>query len=296
MELSQLKLTDKRKLICEKYGFTNSNDILSFYPFRYDEYEITPFDKFVENGQVVFEAEIISAPTTFRKGSMTISRIKVLCEDNELLVTIFNRPWIRNLHINDNVTIIGKYDGFNKVTAFNYYAKGAKEITGIIPTYSIKEGISQNEIKKLVKYTYDKCLNELYDDLPANLINSHGLISYKQAIENIHFPSDRNMLAKSISRLKYEEFLRFYVALDVLKGNNDIALKDKKIFDINLINEFINSFDYKLTSDQVKAKDEILADLSSSKIMYRLVQGDVGCGKTAVAMIGLYANYLAGDQ
>ena len=296
MELSQIKLTDKRKQICERFGFNNSNDILSFYPFRYEEYEITPYDSFVEGSQVVFEAEVISAPTTFRKGSLSISRFKVLLDDNELLITIFNRPWIRNIHINDRVTIIGKYDGFNKVTAFNYYEKDASLVTGIVPTYSIKDGISQNDIKRLIKYTYDKCINELDDNLPIDLINSHGLISYAQAIENIHYPKNKNMLAKSISRLKYEEFLRFYVALDILKGNSDTVLKDKKVFDIDKINKFINSFNYELTTDQIKAKDDILNDLASSKIMYRLIQGDVGCGKTAVSMIGLYANYLAGYQ
>ena len=296
MELKELKLTDKRKQICERFGFNNSEDILSFYPFRYDDYQITPFSDFKEGNQVVFEAEIISRPSTFRKGYMSISKFKVLCEDNELNVTIFNRPWVRNLDVNQVITIIGKYDGGNKVTALNYFEKQANEVIGIVPTYSIKEGISQNEIKKLIKYTYDKCQNELVDSIPSVLLNEHGLISYKDAIENIHFPSNKTLLSKSMARLKYEEFLRFYVALDVLKGNSGNILKSAKVFDENKINDFINSFDYELTSDQIKAKDDILNDLRSNKIMYRLVQGEVGSGKTAVAMIGLYANYLAGYQ
>lgn len=295
MELEALKLTEKRKQICERFGFNNSDDILSFYPFKYEEYEITPYSSFVEGQQVCFEAEVISAPSSFRKGRLTISRFKVLCEDNELLITIFNRPWIRGLDINNKVTIIGKYDGFNKVTAFNYYLKQAKDVTGIIPTYSIKDGINQNEMKKLIKYTYDKCKDELVDRAPKDLIEKHNLISYQQAIENIHFPTNKQLLAKAMSRLKYEEFLRFYVALDVLKGN-EIATKTKKNIDIDKINKFIESFDYDLTQDQIKAKDEILNDLSSNKIMYRLLQGEVGCGKTAVSMIGLYVNYLAGYQ
>lgn len=295
MELEALKLTEKRKQICERFGFNNSDDILSFYPFKYEEYEITPYSSFVEGQQVCFEAEVISAPSSFRKGRLTISRFKVLCEDNELLITIFNRPWIRGLDINNKVTIIGKYDGFNKVTAFNYYLKQAKDVTGIIPTYSIKDGINQNEMKKLIKYTYDKCKDELVDRVPKDFIEKHNLISYQQAIENIHFPTNKQLLAKAMSRLKYEEFLRFYVALDVLKGN-EIATKTKKNIDIDKINKFIESFDYDLTQDQIKAKDDILNDLSSNKIMYRLLQGEVGCGKTAVSMIGLYANYLAGYQ
>lgn len=295
MDIKDLILTDKRKQIVERFGFINSEDILSFYPFKYEEYEITPYVCFKEGNQVVFEAEIITSPSTFRKGRMAISKFKVLCEDNELAITIFNRPWVRNLQINQKVTIIGKYDGMNKVTAFNYYAKDAEDVTGIIPTYSIKEGITQNEIKKLIKYVYDKCANELIDTIPNDLVSEHHLISYKEAIENIHFPSNKEMLQKAMSRLKYEEFLRFYVALDVLKGDNN-QLKTPKIFDINKVNEFVETLGYELTVDQIKAKDDILNDLSSSKIMYRLIQGEVGCGKTAVAMIGMYANYLSGKQ
>ena len=295
MELKDLKLTEKRKEICQRYDFNNSDDILSFYPFKYEEYEITPYSSFKEGNQVVFEAEVISRPTIFRKGRMAISKFKVLCEDNELLITIFNRPWIRNLDINDIVTIIGKYDGANKVTALNYYEKNAQDIIGIIPTYSTKEGISQNEIKKLIKYTYDKCSNELDDNLPNDLIDEHGLICYKDAIYNIHFPTSKLLLSKAMSRLKYEEFLRFYVALDIIKGN-DNSLKKSKKFSIDKVNELISNFNYELTSDQIKAKDDILKDLASSKIMYRLLQGEVGCGKTAVAEIALYANYLAGYE
>ena len=296
MDIDSLKLTDKRKLICERLGFKNSRDILSYYPFKYEEYEITPYSSFVEGKQVVFECELLTSPSTFRKGYMSISKFSVLCEDNELLVTIFNRPWVRNLRVNDKLTIIGKYDGGNKVTAFNYYAKGADSVTGIIPTYSLKEGINQNEIKKLIKYTYDKCIDELVDTVPSELVQSHHLIDYKTAIENIHFPKSKEMLQKALSRLKYEEFLRFYVALNVIKGNSEGINKDIKKFDIDKVNEFIDTLGYELTNDQASAKDDILNDLASNKIMYRLVQGEVGCGKTAVAMIGLYANYLAGYQ
>ena len=162
MDLSSLKLTPKRKQICEKYGFTSSEDILSYYPFKYEEYVVTKYKDFVVGHQVVFEAEVVSAVSTFRKGSLSISKFKVLYEDNELLITIFNRPWIRNIKVNDYVTIIGRYDGYNKVTALNYYEKSIDEVTGIIPVYSASETISQTEIKKLIKETTE-LLNKLLE-------------------------------------------------------------------------------------------------------------------------------------
>ena len=296
MELSKLKLTDKRKMICEKLGFNNSKDILSYYPFKYENYQEVHYKDFRLGDVVCFEAELITYPSTFRYGKKSTTRFKVLYEDEELNITIFNRPWINNIKINASITIIGKYDGNNKVTALNYYDKKIDEVAGIVPFYSLKEGINQNEIKKLVELALKASINELEDDIPKEYVDEHHLISYKEAIINIHKPTNSDMLKKALARLKYEEFLRFYLALDILKGNANNVVKDKKVFDINLVNKFIDSFEYELTIDQLKAKDDILNDLASNKIMYRLVQGEVGSGKTIVSEIGLYANYLAGYQ
>ena len=296
MELSELKLTAKRKNICERLDLNNSEDILSYYPFKYDSLFRTSYSQFQVGGNVVFEAMLITYPSTYRYGKRSTTRFKVLFEDEEITVTIFNRPWIRNIEINENLTIIGKYDGNNKVTATNYYAKPIDEVEGIVPIYSLKEGISQNEIRKLIEYTYNKSFDQIEDLIPAEYKEKHHLLDYKSAIENIHNPRSEMLLKQSLSRLKYEEFLRFYIALDIMKGNSKQVFKNKKEFDLDKINEFIDSLGYQLTADQTKCKDDILNDLASEKIMYRLIQGEVGCGKTAMAMIGLYANYLAGYQ
>jgi len=296
MDLKAIKLTDKRKQICEKLDFKDSKDILSYYPFRYEYIVKTAYADFKIGEQVCFEAELISYPSTFRYGKLNSTKFKVLYDDEELSITIFNRPWIRNIKMNESITIIGKYDGNNKVTATNYYEKPIEEVEGIIPLYPSKDGISQNEIKKLINLAYENSEDELIDDIPNNLIENHHLISYKQAIKNIHNPGNTNLLKQAISRLKYEEFLRFYVALDIIKGDSNKNIKNNKKFDINKVNDFISSFPFTLTSDQIKCKDDILSDIASNRIMYRLIQGEVGSGKTAIAMIGLYANYLSGYQ
>ena len=294
MDLNELKLTPKRKEICERLNLNNSDDILSYYPFRYEEYNIVPYCEFKVGSQVCFTGELVSYPSTFRRGKLSTTRFKVLYEDEVISVTIFNRPWIRNVGVNEEITVIGKYDGNNKVTASNYYTK---DILGsIIPYYPLKEGINQNDIKKLIQSVFDKCENEIVDDVPKDLIESHGLIDKLTALKNIHNPADRKLLASAISRLKYEEFLRFYVALDVLKGSTAKNIKDKKEFSDQKIEEFISSFGFEFTIDQRKSVDDFLNDLKSEKLMYRLIQGEVGSGKTAVASVGLYANYLAGYQ
>ena len=294
MDLSELKLTPRRKEICERLELKNSDDILSYYPFRYELNEKTPYADFRAGCQVCFVGELVSYPSTFRKGRFSSTKFKILYDDEILSVTIFNRPWIKNLKMNEIVTIIGRYDGNNKVTASNYYLK---DISGtIIPIYPLKEGISQNDIRKIIAYTYEKCESQITDILPSDLKEKHQLIDYKTAIYQIHNPDSKKNLSKALSRLKYDEFLRFYTAMDILKGENQLQSKESKTFNDDKVKEFINSFEFDLTVDQKQAVDEILKDLHSSKIMYRLVQGEVGSGKTAVAMIALYANYLSGYQ
>ncbi|MBP5279858.1 MAG: ATP-dependent DNA helicase RecG, partial [Erysipelotrichaceae bacterium] len=294
MNLDELKLTDKRRQICERLGLQNSEEILNYYPFKYESYSEVHYQDFKEGSNVCFKGELISSPSTFRKGRLAMTRFKVLYEEEVLLVTIFNRPWVNNVHSNETITIIGKYMGNNKVTASNYFTKNV--IGEIIPYYPLKEGINQNEIKKLIEYTFKKCGSELLDMMPSDLKENHHLIDYKTALINIHTPSNTDLLKQSISRLKYEEFLRFYLALDILKGNTTSSVKKGKVFSDVKINELIDSLGFDLTKDQKQTVDEILNDLRSDSVMYRLIQGEVGSGKTAVAMIGLYANYLAGYQ
>ena len=295
MELAKLKLTAKRKTICDKLGLKDSDDILSYYPFRYENYQVTPICDFIEGGNVFFEAELLTYPSTFRYGRKSRTSFKVLYEDEELSVSIFNRPWLKGLDIGDKIVIAGKYDGNHKITANQYYLKSIEEIKGIIPVYPSIVGIGQHEIRKLIESVYGQLTASLEDDLPLEYIQRHRLVDYRTAISNIHFPKSEMLLKMALARLKYEEFVRFYLAMELIRDEKVTAKKGKS-FDERKLSSFIDNIGFTLTDDQKKATREILADIKSSRIMYRLLQGEVGSGKTAVAMIAFYANYLAGYQ
>ena len=123
MDLEKLKLTEKRREICERLDLNDSMDIISYYPFRYDEYNKVAYKDFKVGNQVCFSGELVTYPSTFRKGKLSTTRFKVLYDDEIISVTIFNRPWIKNVGMNEEITVIGKYDGNNRVTASNYYTK-----------------------------------------------------------------------------------------------------------------------------------------------------------------------------
>ena len=296
MEITKLKLTEKRKQILDSLNLKTIQNILEYYPYRYEYNKRTSFDEFIENASVLFECVIATKPVTSYFGRRNATRFKVIFEDNELSITIFNRNWINRLAVGSRVVIKGKYDGNNKVTAMNYYQKNIEDVEGIIPVYSLKEGITQNEIRKIIEIAIDNADVEFNEFVPDSLLIKHHLIDYKSAILNIHNPSSVDELKKALARIKYNEFLMFFSCINLYNYNNAELRNTMKEFDNNSINQLINSLPFELTKDQEISLDEILDDLKSNHLMRRLLQGEVGSGKTVVAMVALFANYLTGYQ
>ena len=296
--LSALKITERRRNILTSLNLNCVEDVLRYYPSKYEANELIPFAHFKVGERVVFKAEIITAPSTYRyQRNRSMTRFKVYYDEEELSLTIFNRPWARELQINQELIIIGKYEGNNRVTVLNYYdVSKANDVLGIVAVYPLKEGITQNDIHKIIDSVLKQVEDEMVDVIPEYLLVKHQLVDFKTAILNIHHPSDIKSLKQAIVRIKYEEFLRFYLAMDILSNDQLNIYKAPKVFDESLINELISHLEFELTSDQQQVINEILTDLKRERLMYRLLQGDVGSGKTVVSLIALYANYLSHYQ
>lgn len=291
MDLKELKLTKRRSTILDDLGIKTVEELLMYYPFRYEENICKPFKEWEINDTVIFEAILLSHPSTFRYGKKSMTRFKVLYDDKELNITIFNRPWLKVQ--GDKIVIKGKYDGASKVTALNYSFHDIEDEIGIKAIYPLKENIRQSDIQAMIKKALEIYRSE--DILPLSLKNKYQLIDLDEALKEIHLPSSKDKLKKAITRLKYDEFLRFYSTLKILKDSNETSSKAKKI-DLKAIDALISSLPFKLTSDQKKCIDDILKDLASPYMTTRLIQGDVGSGKTIVAAIALYASVKAGYQ
>lgn len=296
MEIRDLKLTDRRKRILESLNLFSIKDILEYYPYRYEYYKRTPFISFKENSNVLFECVIISKPVTSYFGRRNVTRFKVLFEDNELNISIFNRNWINRLAVGSRIVVQGKYEGKNKVIASNYYQKTIEEVEGIKPIYSLKEGISLNDISKIIEIALEHIDDEICDYIPNDFIEKHHLIDYKKAIYYIHKPDNEENLKMALARIKYNEFLDFFSFLNVSNLSSKADRINIKKFNDEDINKFISDLPFDLTIDQKTSLNEILDDLRSNKTLRRLLQGDVGSGKTIISEIALYANYLSNYQ
>ena len=290
MDLKELQLTPRRLAILKALDISDVEGLLRYYPYRYEENVTKAFKEWQKGDNLLFEGRLLSYPGTYRFGKIAITRFKVLYDEEVINVTIFNRPWIKNLKENATLVIKGRYDGQNNFTALNYTTHSLNEELGIKAVYSLKEGMRQSDIAKMV----DKALKTaiIKDNLPQEFIERHGLISLEEAYRNIHFPTSRRALKKAIVRLKYDEFLRFYL---VLESRRQVSLTPKEVKDFSMdkMATVIKNLPFELTLEQKKALGEILEDLKKPLTMTRLLQGDVGSGKTIIAALALYANSLS---
>ena len=293
----QFRLTKNRLEALDRLHIHTAEELLSYYPFRYDVLSAPDISLWKEKDKVTFEAEVVSAVRSWRHGRLTTSSFDVMAYDRVLKVTIFNRPWARNLTLNQIITISGIYNGKNKVTAMSYDTKPLAEHDAVTPVYNTAEGIKQKTIRACIERVYETLENEIMDLVPREFISAYRLLRKQEALRRVHFPQSMDDVRSAVRTLKYEEFLRFFTAVELMKNEDSHAnIRSPRLFDMRKVNAVIRKMPFALTPDQSAALNEILHDLGSTAPMYRLVQGDVGCGKTAVAALAMYAAVTSGCQ
>ena len=171
------------------------------------------------------------------------------------------------------------------------------EHAAITPIYSIKAGIRQKTLQTIIYSVLNQLQDEIIDDIPDEFRQAYRLLTLKVAYRCIHIPSSMIEVQAAVRTLKYAEFLRFFTAIQLMRSTDGIRITKKpKIFSSKKIQQAIQSLSFELTADQKDTLEKILNDMGSTHTMYRLVQGDVGCGKTVVATLALYAAFLSGYQ
>lgn len=299
MDLSdkRLKLTSKRVQILHELGLYTTDDLLMYYPYRYEVITTSAFSDWKIKDKVWFEGEVVQLPRSWRKGRLVTTTFQVRFQEQILTITIFNRPWAKSLNLNQILTIQGVYQGNCKVTAMSYDTKSLAEHASITPIYSIKEGIRQKTLQTIIHSVLNQLQDEIIDDIPDEFRQTYRLLPLKLAYRCIHIPRSMNEVQAAVRTLKYAEFLRFFTAIQLMRSTEGIRIAKKpKIFSSKKIQQAIQSLSFEMTADQRDTLEKILYDMGSTHAMYRLVQGDVGCGKTVVATLALYASFLSGYQ
>lgn len=293
--LEVLKINKNRIQLLNQMSLFTVKNLIQHYPYRYDEIIETPLH---DEQKVIIEAILVDEPKVFFKGKL--SRLSFHCDYQGKIISviIFNRHFLKkNMKIGLPMTIIGKYNQKrSSITASDIKLKSIKELEGITPIYSLKEGITQKSFQGYVKKALDFYKGHIGHIIPDFLCEKYHLITREEALFKVHFPQVRSDVISSLRYLKYEEFFKFQLTMQYIKMNRTQNVGISKLIDKEKVDQFIQKLPFSLTEDQQNVVEDILLDLSSHKLMYRFVQGDVGSGKTVVAAISLYANYLAGYQ
>ena len=295
MDLKDVDLISFQNLkYLEKYNITTSKDLLEFYPYRYQV--LNPSSLESKDNLLTVNAKIVSTPIiTYLKSKLNVLRFKAIVNNQIINVSIFNRGFLKkNLTIDKEVILIGKYnDKLNSFTA-SEIKMGRLNNTQIIPLYHNVKKIKNNTLEKYIKYLLEN--TTIVDELPSYLKEKYHLCSLKEAYQYIHFPKNKEELKEAQRRLIFEELFEFMLKMMFLKELNQTGKGISKEFDEKKVEKFLKDLPYTLTEDQQSAIKEGLHDLKDKKRMNRLLLGDVGSGKTIVATVLLYANFLSGYQ
>ena len=291
-------LSAKQVSQLKKNNINTVVDLLYSFPSRFEDYTIVTYDDILDVTKVVTIAGIIQSKATVMnlKTSLTMMNFYADVDGNVIKVTIFNRQFLKTkIHYGKYVRLTGKFDANKKRFTASEIAFDEFD-NPITPVFNLK-GIDDKKILELKERIYEDYEDEIVEELPPFIRNKYDLIPIKQAIRNINIPEEMNDTYKAIRRIKFEELLKYQLKVRYMfykRRNNPEGMKID--YDKEKVQAFIDNLPFKLTVDQNKALNDILGDISSTYKMNRLLQGEVGSGKTVVAAIALYAVVTSGYQ
>ena len=290
MNLQNIKgIGPKSENILNKMGILNANDLITYYPYRYNIIEVKPLLEQENLNRIVVKGRISSTPTlTYFKKKMNCIRFKAEVESKLINIVIFNRQFLKPyLSINKEIIIIGKYDANkNTISASDIKLDITKHKT-IECIYHCTSGITSRQLNNYINEALK--LVKPIDYIPDYISKKYEFLDKVNSLLIIHNPKDEQTIKQALIRLKYEELFIFMLKMERLREQNkEESNQFIKHIDEKYIEEFIKFIPFKLTEDQYKAILDIKEDLNSRRRMNRLIQGDVGSGKTVVAFAACY--------
>ncbi len=292
--IQQLKgIGEKTTKLFHKLNINTISDLLSFYPRDYDKLdEVVPVSQLNTDKICAVRAQLLSSIQVKKIRNLVISTATISDQTGNIQVTFFNMPYIsKNLEI-------GKFYIFRGIIKTNknvhtmeqpkiYKEEDYNEkINTMQPVYMLTKGISSTIIQKAVKQALDT-IGMQKEFLPSDIIEKYSLMDYTYALQQIHMPKSRELLLESRKRLVFHEFFLFMLAIRNMKKKNDVAENENIMLETADTQRLLEQLPYQLTKAQWKVWNEIKEDLSGVNVMNRLIQGDVGSGKTIVAILSL---------
>jgi len=293
-----------RAKLLYKIGIQNLEDLITYYPRDYeDRGKPKKIAEIVEGEETLISAIVVSKISEIRTRSkkMTIYKLIVRDDTATCIITWYNQSYLKNIFkLGETYNFFGKIQKRNGKFEMNspvFDKQGENKNTGkIIPIYPLTYNLSQNTIRKIIETGIREVNDSLKESLPEYLIKEYHLFDINNAINKIHFPENFDEFKNARKRLVFEELLSMQLALLSLKQSYNKEIKGIAFNENIKMSDVINKLPFKLTGAQLRVLEEIDSDMESDKSMNRLLQGDVGSGKTAVSIIAAYKAVKSGYQ
>ncbi|MDP2928236.1 MAG: ATP-dependent DNA helicase RecG [Candidatus Omnitrophota bacterium] len=278
-------------------GVNTIEELLYYFPRRYEDRTNFANISQLKEGQIyTIKAQVLAGGqrNSWRRRAFSITEAAVGDSTGKLSCIWFNQPYLKEyLKVGAFIILYGKVERYKSRLQMNNPEfefldsrdDDSLNVGRIVPIYTLPAGFSQRSLRQLIKNALDKFLPKINDPLPFDLRSRHNLLNLAQSLLNIHFPQDLSLQKQAHTRLSFEEFLLFQLPLVLRKLNRKEKIGTRHVVSGRLIEDFISGLSFQLTAAQQKVLGEIKADMASAQAMQRLLQGDVGSGKTVVATI-----------
>ncbi|MGB8000849.1 MAG: ATP-dependent DNA helicase RecG [Anaerobacillus sp.] len=299
--ITQIKgIGDEKAASLSSIGLNIIRDLIEYFPFRYEDYELKDLADVKHEERATLEGKVHSEPVVRFYGKKK-SRLSVRLLVGKFLITavFFNRAFLKKqFSLGQIVTVTGKWDQHKMTLSANEITFSSHNPDGTIePIYPVGGDVTVKAMKRYIQLALNQFGDQIEENLPQQMLERYKLMPRKDAVFMMHSPISHEGLRQARRRFVYEELLQFQLKMQVFrKRERESTQGAAQRFEKEKLSAFIQSLPFPLTGAQDRVVAEILKDMESTYRMNRLLQGDVGSGKTVVAAIGLYASFLAGHQ
>ena len=273
-------------------------DLLYYFPFRYDELQTIPLDQIMDGQKVMLKGVVATEAFVSRFGYKK-SRLsfKLRIDHDVVMVNFFNQPWLKEkIEVGKEVAVYGKYNISRQSLAGFKFIAAKENDSGMAPIYSVNRHLRQKKLIDFINIALDEYLPAVDDVVPVDIRRKYRLLPEKNIVQKMHHPQNFNESQIAKRSAIFREFFIFQTELAQLTEVNPQNKGIPKKYDLNEVAKLTKSLPFELSTDQKQVINEVFADMLSSRQMQRLLQGDVGSGKTIVAVYAIFAAVTAGFQ
>ncbi|MGL5898838.1 MAG: ATP-dependent DNA helicase RecG, partial [Lactobacillaceae bacterium] len=277
-------------------GIQTVMDLFYYFPYRYNDFYEQNIYNLQDNDKAVLRGTVTTSPILSRfGGKRSTLRFKMLVQDLTINIVFFNQPYLRDkIALGEDLAVYGKWEQ-SQLNLVGNKIIDPQDTDRLEPIYSTSASMKQWALRKLIRIAFDKYGSEIVDLIPLNIRQNLHLLPEDEMLRQIHFPKTFDEVKAARNTAIFEEFFLYLGRLRWLKKEDDqegIAVH----YNILELKKFIQTLPFELTDSQKRAVNEICYDIKNKYAMNRLLQGDVGSGKTIVAALGIFATFTANLQ